>query len=132
VAFRQHLLWIVGGAAPGAEWRGVARNEPMSGLLFSNKFIKIQISKRRSIQTPIKLFFWWWWFKLQFFLPHLPLSRLFYLFDSRNIYNEIYSSNLEIKSLTETSKLEIFDSNKIILLKILLAFKQRFPGILRD
>jgi len=91
----------------------------MSGLVFSNKFIKIQISKRRSIQTPIKLFFWWWWFKLQFFLPHLPLSRLFYLFDSRNIYNEIYSSNLEIKSLTEISKLEIFDPIKIILLDLL-------------
>jgi hypothetical protein len=76
--FRQQNYWIVGGAALGAEWRWVARNEPMSGFLLFKNFLKFQISKWRSNQTPIKLFLWWRWFKLQYFLRHfLPLSRLF-------------------------------------------------------
>ena len=50
LAFRLQMNWIVGGAAPGGEWRGVARNEPMSGLLFFNNFYKFQNSKRINLQ----------------------------------------------------------------------------------
>jgi hypothetical protein len=108
----EKLVICVGGAALGAKWRWVAPNKPMSGLLLIKNFLNFKISRWRFVQMPIKLFLWWWWFKLQYFLPHLSLSRLFfYLFEPRNVYNEIYSSNLEIKSIAEISNLEIFYSN---------------------
>ena len=82
----EKLVICVGGAALGAEWRWVARNKPMSGLLFFNNFHNFKISRWRFVQMPIKLFLWWRWFKLQYFLPHLSLSRLFFICLSHEMY----------------------------------------------